>query len=145
MHQKVIDAYEAHVIRNGVDECWGWEGGKHQHGYGQFMVGNRVWRAHRIAYERKHGAIPKGLDVMHNCHNPECSNPNHLAAGSRLENMHESMLAGRLQRKIPRSEMPLIFEMMESGWTFRQIARLYDCTQQAVRHMVRAHPELQYA
>lgn len=145
MHQKVIDAFESKVIRRGEEECWGWSGGRHQHGYGQMNIGGRVFRAHRVAYERVHGAVPHGLDVMHSCHNPECSNPKHLAVGSRKQNMQTSMNDGRMQRKIPRTEMPLIFEMRAAGWKYQELANLYGCTLQAVRHMMRAHPELRNA
>lgn len=145
MNQEIIDAYESRLIRRGQNECWGWSGGKHEHGYGQVIVANKVQRAHRISYEVVNGKIPAGLDVMHKCHNPECSNPLHLVAGTRRQNMHDSMKAGRLQRKIPLSDMPKIFEWKASGWTLQQIANVYACSKQAVRHMMRAHPELQHA
>jgi len=142
MEQKIIDGYEARVIRRYGDECWSWKGGSHELGYGHVMFNGTVFAAHRIAYERAFGEIPAGLDVMHACHNPECSNPNHLSVGTRKQNMQESRLAGRLQRKIPLGEMPLIFEMRKAGWTLQQIGDLYSCTKQAVRHMIRTRPEL---
>jgi hypothetical protein len=37
-------------------------------------------RAHRRYYEHTKGPIPKGLVVMHICHNKICINPDHLIA-----------------------------------------------------------------
>lgn len=48
--------------------------------------------------EAKIGPLPDGMDVMHLCHNRSCCNPNHLALGSRAENMAMSREAGRLKR-----------------------------------------------
>lgn len=142
MDQAIIDKYEARVIRRDGEECWGWGGNFHSHGYGQISFRYKKLLAHRVSYEIRHGAVPTGLDVMHSCHNPSCSNPAHLELGNRKANMQTSFVAGRLQRKIPLSEMPLIFEMHAAGWKYRELAKLYDCTAQAVSHMIKVHPEL---
>lgn len=53
--------------------CWPWSGAT-KNGYGTF----RGFRAHRIAYTLKRGAIPDGLTLDHTCRNILCCNPNHL-------------------------------------------------------------------
>lgn len=138
MHQKIIDTYEARVIRRGEDECWGWAGGKHVFGYGVMRIWidgqNPNFAAHRVSYEIAHGQIPSGMLVRHKCHNPECSNPKHLELGTYHDNMQDSSVAGRLVQKIPRGEISVIKEMREAGWTLQEIGSLYSCTKQAVRY-----------
>jgi hypothetical protein len=36
--------------------------------------------AHRIAYERVHGKVPKYIHIHHICQQPSCVNPDHLQA-----------------------------------------------------------------
>lgn len=139
-HATTRDYYLAHVIQRGADECWGWSGHKDRMGYGQFsrMDGGkqRTLRAHRVAYELHVGTVAAGLDVMHRCHNPVCSNPKHLTVGTRTQNMKTSQALGRLQRKIPLADLPAIRVARALGVTLRSIGDHYGCTKQAVRHML---------
>lgn len=140
MHQKFIDFYEARVVRNGDDECWGWKGGTHVFGYGAMRVTidgvHRNFAAHRFSYERAFGPAPVGSLIMHKCHNPACTNPKHLEAGTHKDNMEGSSISGRLVQKIPRAEIPLIKEMRKSGWTLQEVGNLYQCSKQAVRQLL---------
>jgi len=51
--------------------------------------------AHRLSYSLAVGEIPKGLDMMHLCHNRICINPDHLRPGTRKENVDMSVRDGR--------------------------------------------------
>lgn len=67
-------------------ECWPYLGGRFGNGYGRFNMKNTSYGAHAIAYEVSSGPIPNGMVVMHKCNNKICCNPNHLVAGTILEN-----------------------------------------------------------
>jgi hypothetical protein len=58
--------------------CWTWHGSKVADGYGTFRLGQRVYRAHRVAFTIFRGAIPFGMALDHTCVNPSCVNPWHL-------------------------------------------------------------------
>lgn len=50
--------------------------------------------------EQAYGAIPDGLVICHRCDNPECTNPDHLFAGTQKDNMMDCSAKGRVN---PRS------------------------------------------
>ena len=58
--------------------CWEWTGAHDRNGYGMFNRGDKVDRAHRVAYELLVGEIPEGLHLDHLCRNRGCCNPDHL-------------------------------------------------------------------
>jgi hypothetical protein len=81
----------------GPDSCWMWTASK-ENGYGQFWAEGRNWKAHRYAYEKEVGPIPKGLDLDHTCHTSACKlvkdcphracvNPAHLEPVTRQVNL----------------------------------------------------------
>lgn len=81
--------------------CWEWTASLHSHGYGQiaddYNEGNplKVLRAHRTAWEFKHGKIPDGQLVCHKCDNPRCVNDSHLFLGTQQQNMSDMITKGR--------------------------------------------------
>jgi hypothetical protein len=78
-----------------VTGCIEWTGTKNMDGYGLIKVeGTRVL-THRLAYELKHGPIPKGKCVCHHCDNPTCCNDDHHFLGTHAGNMADMMTKGR--------------------------------------------------
>jgi len=97
----LADRFLALVPDKPADSCWIWGSVKLPNGYGQFGIGCRTdqsWRmvlAHRVSHELFNGPIPDGMHVMHSCDNPSCVNPAHLRAGTRSENMQDSIAKDR--------------------------------------------------
>jgi hypothetical protein len=80
-------------------QCWEWQLAKNKQGYGTA----ESTLAHRVVYRWFKGEPPKGLDLMHTCHNPACVNPNHLIPGTRKQNLQMSIEANRYNKAL-RSE-----------------------------------------
>jgi HNH endonuclease len=80
--------------------CWIYIGSIDGGGYGTVSTsrGQAPAKAHRLAYEEKHGPVPDGMDVCHKCDTPPCVNGDHLFAGSRLDNMRDCVAKGRQAR-----------------------------------------------
>jgi hypothetical protein len=100
------------VLPNG---CWEWTGkraGKEKsYAYITFWQGGKhVSRsACRVSYETFVGPIPKGHDVRHViCHFTLCINPEHLAPGTRTQNMLDRTIAGRKGNKITPADVKVI-------------------------------------
>ena len=90
------------VVKRLHGGCWIWVGNRTKGEYGRFSVGgrsNRIrYRAHRFSWMMTYGPIHDGMDVLHECDNPSCVNPEHLKLGSHADNMRDMALKGRARR-----------------------------------------------
>lgn len=120
------------IPENKVD-CWNWTGVVADNGYGRFHNPEiKTWaRAHRMAYEMLKGEIPEGLQIRHMCHNKLCCNPNHLDVGTAVENVADSIAAGRFPRGSTHGKSKLtedqVIEIRQNrdSLTTRQLAERY--------------------
>ncbi|ASQ11839.1 HNH endonuclease [Sinorhizobium meliloti] len=145
--ERQIEVFNQKVIRAEGDQCWDWSASKDPLGYGFMTLWDtekkrgKTMRAHRMSFYLHYGYMPDG-DVIHLCHNPTCSNPLHLTAGTRSENMMTSYYSGRLQRKLPLQDLPAIVARCKTPADMKEVAAEYGCTYTAVRHMVRRHKQV---
>jgi hypothetical protein len=79
------------------DGCWIWQAGTSMlamngwphKGYPFVYYKGKGLRVHRIMYEQFVGPIPKKLFICHKCDIKQCVNPDHLFAGTQLDNMKD--------------------------------------------------------
>lgn len=120
----IKDRLERFFVKGDKDQCWFWLGTKHVKGYGEFRVGRRMIKAHRVAHEVYIGTIPDGLQVLHSCDNHGCVNPSHLSVGTNLRNQHEAWARDRKRgvRKLSRND---VIEIRASNESQSSLAEIY--------------------
>lgn len=91
-----VDRIPKYLIRRGDNECWGWTGHRTHDGYPtlcDFRTGKVVnVYVHVLSHKMHIGPVPEGYEVDHLCRNPECTNPRHLEAVTRVENLRRMRL-----------------------------------------------------
>lgn len=94
--EKIRDRFFKRVAKEkDQNACWLWLGAKDAKGYGQFCIGAKQYRSHRIAFILAHGRdIPRGRELHHTCRKRDCCNPAHLEVVSHAKNMKLAAKAG---------------------------------------------------
>ena len=145
MSDKQVGRFMLNVVVR-PDGCHAWTGFVNNHGYGQLRVGDRIVRAHRVAYMIAHGEIDDDRLCLHTCDNRVCVNPAHLYLGTPSDNVRD-MVARRRQNnasrlgvlngnaKLGESDVIKIRELYASGVNQCAIGRMYGVTNSAV-HMI---------
>lgn len=88
------DVFEDRILK--TDTCWLWQGSTNSYGYGIFLLpGEKKVRAHRFSYEKWVGKLLADQVVLHMCDNPICVNPQHLKAGTKLDNNQDAKSKNR--------------------------------------------------
>lgn len=105
------------------EECWLWKGSVGK-GYGLACINGYRGRSHRISYLLKNGYIPEGMVICHKCDNPSCVNPEHLFAGSNIDNMNDAKNKGKLGNKLifDDKQVSYIYKLFDEGLNKTEIA-----------------------
>ena len=128
-----------------VDEktgCWLWQGANNAHGYGVIRLGSltdgsrTMAYVHRVAYQIKHGPIPRGLFVCHKCDVKNCFNPDHLWVGTNSENINDAIAKGIAvggpnygekngNAKLTAAQIGWLRRMKDIGFTYAQLSAIF--------------------
>ena len=121
---KLIELTEADVVRFwskvdkcAPDECWEWQAGRNEDGYGVFRLNGGQHGAHRVAYTITNGGTT--MRVSHTCKHRGCCNPSHLYI------------------KLDRPGRFEIFALRNLGWSNQKIAERCGFSQQQISDILR--------
>jgi hypothetical protein len=95
-YQTLQEAFDAWPVEISADGCHIWGGNKAGYAPGQYGVltfRNKHRFAHRVAYELRHGPIPRGMDIDHLCHERLCVNVEHLRVTTHKQNLEHRRAA----------------------------------------------------
>lgn len=127
----------------GPEGCWPWKAGKFKDGYGLFNLAGKKVKAHRMAFELGKGPIPVGMDVLHDCDNHPCCNPDHLRAGTQLDNARDAVTRGRMAKgerngwaKLTEVQVREIRELFAAGNTQTALGQRMGVTQPNISYIV---------
>lgn len=142
---RLSERFWARVRRAGPDECWIWLGPRTPQGYGLFSfrsLGRWGVGAHRYAYLLVHERIPRGAIVRHVCGERLCVNPEHLRAGTYLDNYKDGVRHGTLtpRKQLDRKTARAAINDLARGTPSSHVARKYGLSTSIVFRM-RYHPE----
>ncbi len=107
--------------------CWEWQGSrKHKLPYGNFTFRRKPFLAHRVSYEIYIGPIPSNMIILHKCDNPPCVKPEHLYAGTYLDNHKDKMARGRCKvEKLNVDQVKKIKELLKTKMPDSHIAQKF--------------------
>ena len=132
------------VNKEAPNGCWEWTGTLYQNGYGQLRVGSvgvdrRMIQVHRFSFELHKGTLGGSL-CLHTCDNRKCVNPEHLYAGTALENMRDRTVRGRAssdtRSKLSEQKVRLARLLHQNGWGHRRIAERFNVSAQAIGSVI---------
>lgn len=156
---ELIKRVWSYVNIGSKSECWDWQKGLFSSGYGQFRIGNKKMRSHRLSYEIAHGSIPQGMCICHKCDNRKCVNPSHLFMGTTQQNTQdrhlkkrnatgkrhgaytkpESRLPGSRngQAKLTVEQVREIRRLRKRGYSFSQLSGNFDISKSQISNIIR--------
>lgn len=122
----------------GLTGCWLWTGGYGGNNYPIMYHEGKAKKVSRFAYEEFKGEIYMGNVIRHLCHTPSCVNPEHLEQGTQKQNIHDSLLAGRLKQKLSNSDVVNILnEYKPNIVSLKMLADKYGCSKRNILDIIK--------
>lgn len=160
--------FDASYSPEPITGCWLWAASVSTSRAGDMRpmisINGKPTLAYRYSYQRFVGEIPQGKMICHACNVSICVRPDHLYAGTALDNARDCVRAGRHGAQvhkelfralavrigkrpkpskglpgrsiIPHADLPSIRSRLHAGETMVSIAKTYGVSHQAVRRML---------
>lgn len=112
-----------------TDSCWMWKGAINRGGYGKLCFReNNTAIASRVSYELFKGSIEDGMYICHLCDIPSCVNPEHLWAGSHMENTLDMIEKERQHSKLLPMDVVELRKLWEQGYSNAKLCEIFNIT-----------------
>jgi hypothetical protein len=142
----IEEKFRSGYTKNMETGCWEWNKATAFHGYGVINWKGKIIRVHRLSYELANGPIPDGMQVLHECDNPCCCNPDHLRLGTVADNMMDvkNRLRGTIGEKARHAKLTTegvveIMKMIDSGIDIGLISEKFDVTRKSIVNVQSGH------
>jgi transposase len=129
-----------------TETCWLWMGAKSANGYGTVRFNGKLQKAHRVAWQLRHGPIPstehvwERLELFHTCGVRSCVRPDHMglvprgfSAVGRPQNVRRSRAR---PRKLTAEQVVSIRELAPTH-RYTQIAKMFGVSSSTVSSIAR--------
>ncbi len=115
--------------------CLIWSRSFNSDGYARAGVkGNTNIKVHREVFFDTHGYYPPV--VRHLCDNRQCINPDHLEAGTNLDNIKDRVGRGRSYNQVTTSDYQKCEALRETGLTYKQISQIIEMKPKRVEYIL---------
>jgi len=119
------------------NDCWIWKGAINRGGYGKFSFReNKSATASRVSYELFKGSIEDKMFICHLCDVPSCVNPDHLWAGTHMENMLDMIEKDRHHSKLLPGDVIEIRKLWQHGFGNAKLCEMFGITSGTVSSIV---------